>query len=69
MFYVFATPAFDDDILNFFTAAIAPITFVIWGVVHQTKTWFRFRCWLKVYLYFFFLNLLLFCFVYFVVVF
>ena len=77
MFYVFATPAFDDSIENFFTAAIAPITFVIWGVVHQTKTWFRFRCWLKVCFFFVFclfrfnfcFFVFCFCFLFFVFVF
>lgn len=47
MYFVFATPAFEGGFENFITAAIGPITYIVWGFLHQAELWFRFRCWLK----------------------
>lgn len=48
MFFTFAAPAYKTTASAYFTAAIDPMTYLMWGVLHQTETWFRFRNWLKV---------------------
>ena len=53
MYYVFATPAFEGGFETYITAAIGPITYVIWGFLHQSRLWFRIRNWLKVFFLFF----------------
>lgn len=47
MFFTFAAPAYKTTFSAYFTAALEPMTFLIWGVLHQSKIWFRFRNWVK----------------------
>ena len=48
MFFTFATPGYKDTVSTYITAAVNPLTFFMWGVLHQSQTWFRVRNWLKV---------------------
>jgi len=48
MYFAFAVPGFEgNEILNYATAAIVPLTSLVVGCLQQTEIWFRFRCWIK----------------------